>query len=72
MDIKAISTVLENPGDGHILKEDWEPVEPSREWYFFTYDKGVWSILREGWMTGGLINFAFEPIFHTLENANDE
>ena len=62
MDIKAIGTVRENPGDGRFLKVDWELVEPVREWYFYTYVKGVWRVLRSGWMTDGLIQFAFDGV----------
>lgn len=62
MDIKAIGTVLHNPGDGRTLKVDWELLEPAREWYFYTYVRGVWRVIREGWMTDGLIQYAFEGV----------
>ena len=37
MGIKATGTVTENLGDGRNLKVDWTPVDPPREWFFYTY-----------------------------------
>lgn len=37
MRIKAIGTVTDNFGDGRTVKVDWEPLEPPRDWYFYTY-----------------------------------
>lgn len=60
MAIKAIGTVKENLGDGHTLKVDWIPVEPPREWYFYTNRLTIWRVLPGDWMTDALIGFAFE------------
>ena len=59
MAIKAIGIVKENLGDGRILKVDWEPFDPPREWYFFTYIRTVWRVLPGRWTTDALIGFAF-------------
>lgn len=45
MGIKAIGTILDNPGDGKRVKVDWKLVDPIREWYFYTYQKTVWKIV---------------------------
>jgi 5-methylcytosine-specific restriction protein B len=37
MAVKAIGTIAENPGDGRRIKVNWEPLEPVREWYFYTH-----------------------------------
>ncbi len=37
MRIKAIGTVTENAGDGKTVRVDWTPVEPSRDWFLYTY-----------------------------------
>ena len=60
MAIKATGTVTENYGDGHILKVNWTPVEPLREWYFYTHRATIWRVLPGDWMTDALIGFTFE------------
>ena len=60
MRIKAIGTVKVNPGDGRNLKVDWEPVDPWREWYFYTYMRMVWRVLPGYWKNDSLIAFTFE------------
>lgn len=60
MAIKAIGTVEENLGDGRVLKVDWKPFDPPREWYFYTYQRTVWRVLPGDWTTDALIGFAFE------------
>ncbi len=60
MAIKAIGVVTENLGDGRTLKVDWKPVEPIREWYFYTYQKTVWKIMPGDWYNDSLIAFTFE------------
>ena len=37
MAIKATGIVTENLGDGFSLKVNWDKIEPSRKWYFYTY-----------------------------------
>ena len=60
MAIKATGAVSENPGDGRHLKVDWTPVDPVREWYFYTYRGTVWRVLPGRWVNNGLISFVFE------------
>lgn len=61
MGIKAIGTILENPGDGKRVKVDWKLVDPIREWYFYTYQKTVWKIVPgASWHNDALIAFTFE------------
>lgn len=43
--IKATGRVTKNPGDGRHLEVDWIPVEPRREWYFYTHPRAVWKVL---------------------------
>lgn len=60
MAIKASGIVKENLGDGHILKVDWKPFDPPREWYFYTNRSTVWRVLPGDWTTDALIGFTFE------------
>ena len=60
MAIKAIGTVRENIGDGRHLRVDWTSVVPRREWYFFTNSRTVWEVRPDGWMSKGLMRFAFD------------
>jgi 5-methylcytosine-specific restriction protein B len=61
MGIKAIGTILENPGDGKRVKVEWKVVEPLREWYFYTYQRTVWKIVPgASWHNDALIAFTFE------------
>jgi len=60
MAIKAIGTVTENPGDGRTLKVDWTPVDPPREWYFYTNRNTVWQVAPGTWAADALIDFTFE------------
>ena len=58
--IKATGSVLENMGDGRHLKVDWTPVEPKREWYFYTYSGTIWKIANDDWKSEALIRFTFD------------
>ena len=64
MAIKAIGVVTRNPGDGRSLRVDWEPEDPPREWYFYTFIPRVWQLSRDTanlpWAASALIDFAFE------------
>ena len=60
MGIKATGTVSENAGDGRRLKVDWTPINPPREWFFYTYRGTVWRVQPGGWRNNGLISFVFE------------
>ena len=60
MAIKAVGVVTGNPGDGRRLTVDWTPVEPRREWYFYTYLPTVWRVAPRDLGSKSLIGFAFE------------
>ena len=61
MAIKATGKIIENPGNGHIVKVDWHHGDPVREWYFFTYRATVWRVMPgENWHIDALIAFTFE------------
>ena len=54
--ITATGTVRENLGDGRRLRVNWMPVDPPREWYFFTYLGTIWKVsLGEQWRADSLI-----------------
>ena len=62
MAIKATGTIGENPGDGRLVRVNWDaPEKPPREWYFHTF---LWTVHRaiagEDWKKDGLIEFVFE------------
>lgn len=59
MAIKAIGTILENPGDGERVTVDWEPQPESREWYHYTYQPTIWEVYPNKEMARRLIRFAF-------------
>ena len=67
MAIKAIGTVTENHGDGRTLKVDWRPLDPPREWYFYTHRSTVWRVLPGDWLTDALIGFTFEEKAQDLD-----
>ena len=60
MAIKAVGVVKDNPGDGRRLTVDWTPVEPHREWYFYTYRPTVWRVVPQNYRSKSLINSTFE------------
>ena len=64
MGIKAIGTVTNNLGDGRTVGVDWIPVDPPREWYFYTGRRTVWKVVPGlgtlPWAAEALIGFAFE------------
>jgi 5-methylcytosine-specific restriction protein B len=60
MAIKAIGTILENMNDGRRVRVQWHPVEPEREWYFYTYRRTIWRVTPGQWMPDALIAFAFD------------
>jgi len=61
MAIKATGTILENPGNGKRVNVEWKPLEPVREWYFYTYQGTVWKVVPgAGWHSDALIAFAFD------------
>ena len=64
MAIKAVGTVKENMGDGRRLKVAWTPVDPPREWFFYTYLRTVWKVQHGSgawaYAADSLIRFAFD------------
>lgn len=59
--IKAIGTVIENPGDGKSLKVSWQRSTPEKKWYFYTSLKTIWPINKDtNWQSEQLINFTFD------------
>ena len=59
MAIKAIGLVTENPMDGS-LKVSWTPLQPQREWFFYTNRNTVWKVSPGNWKSDALIRFTFE------------
>ena len=60
MAIKAIGTITENLNDGRFVRVNWQPVEPLREWYFYTSRVTIWRVIPGEWTTDGLIAFTFQ------------
>lgn len=61
--IKAIGTIVANPGDGRIVKVNWEQTElPKKEWYFYTYQPTIWMVTAENWKKKALIDFSINNI----------
>ena len=55
-----------------LLKVDWKPFDPPREWYFYTNRMTVWRVLPGDWTTDALIGFTFEEKaqdFNRFRNA---
>ena len=63
MAIKATGVVTENIGDGRNLLVEWTPMEPRREWYFYTHQKTLWKVTPDSgalpWAASALIDFTF-------------
>lgn len=58
--IKAIGTIVANPGDGRTVEVEWESKADAREWYFYTSQRAVWGpIKKEKPYAQRLIRFAF-------------
>ena len=60
MAIKATGIVVENLGDRRSLRVDWTPVDPPREWYFYTFNGTVWRVPTDSRWGQPLIRFAFD------------
>ena len=65
--IKAIGKVTANMGDGRTLKVEWQPVDPPKEWYFYTHRGTVWRVLPGDWYADSLIGFTFEDIAQDID-----
>ena len=58
MRVKAIGTITGNPGDGWSVKVDWQPLDPPRDWFFYTYRVTIVEADRSE-LARRLIVFAF-------------
>ena len=59
MAIKAVGVVIGNPDDGRRLTVNWTPIEPRREWYFYTHLHTVWRVNPQDYRSKSLIDFTF-------------
>lgn len=62
MRIEEIGTITASAGDGTTVRVDWEPLQPPRDWYFFTYVHPVARANRVGDLARRLILFAFAGV----------
>lgn len=60
MAIKATGIVADNLGDGRRLLVEWKPVNPPREWYFFTNMRTIWKVVSDRRWGDELLRFTFE------------
>ncbi|MCB2080428.1 MAG: AAA family ATPase, partial [Novosphingobium sp.] len=59
MRIKAIGTITEATQDGRTVKVDWTPLDPPKDWYFYTYRVTVVEADPSADYSRRLIEFAF-------------
>jgi 5-methylcytosine-specific restriction protein B len=59
MAIKATGVIVENPGDGHRIRVQWQNFNSPGEWYFYTYQRTIWRIMPGDWKSDALIDFTF-------------
>ncbi len=59
MAIKAVGKVIENPGNGRLVKVEWRYSDQPREWYFYTFRGSIWRVSRDSWDKEALIDFTF-------------
>ncbi len=62
MRIKATGTVLDNTGDGRMVKVDWDPPAEPRDWYFYTYRTTIVKADPEAEDGRRLIDFTFRGV----------
>lgn len=62
MRIKAVGLVLENPGDGKVVRVAWDKADQPRDWYFYTYRTTLVKADPEQPDACKLIDFAFRGI----------
>jgi len=70
MGIKAIGTIIENPGDGRNVTVKWDEVfDPVKEWYFFTARNVLWHVERQedDWVYGALLDFTFSGVKQDIQ-----
>jgi 5-methylcytosine-specific restriction enzyme B len=61
MRIKAIGTITKNFQNGRKVSVDWEVLNPTKEWYFFTSRNTIWQVDADnGWMYKDLLEFTFK------------
>lgn len=60
MRLSARGKVIENIGDGHTLKVEWEENFNPKDWYFYTVRETIWQVKRDTTLpeVNDLINFA--------------
>ena len=58
MRIKAIGTIVQNPGTGRSVAVEWEPGE-ERDWYFYTNRQTVWRVRPVSKQARALLDFTF-------------
>ncbi|MCK1230235.1 AAA family ATPase [Streptococcus uberis] len=60
MRLSARGKVIENIGDGHTLKVEWEENFNPKDWYFYTGRETIWQVKRDTTLpeVNDLINFA--------------
>ena len=73
MRIKAIGTVIRNPGDGRSVDVKWDD-RNERDWYFHTgsFRTTVKSIFRNNWKDDELIEFTFNNQEQDFERFQNE
>lgn len=59
MRLKAIGTITESTVDGTTVRVDWTPLDPPRDWYFYTYRVAVVEADPSEDLARRLIIFAF-------------
>lgn len=59
MRIKAIGTVTSATTDGKTVSVDWQPLDPPKEWYFYTYRTTIVEADASDELARRLIQFAF-------------
>lgn len=57
MTLKALGTVIENLGDGHTLKVNWDKDFEAKDWFFYTIQSTMWKPNLKLYETKELINF---------------
>ncbi|MFL6845217.1 MAG: P-loop NTPase fold protein [Allosphingosinicella sp.] len=58
MRIKAVGTIVDNPGTGGSVAVEWQQTE-ERDWYFYTNRQTVWRVRPTSENARALLSFAF-------------
>ncbi len=59
MTIKAVGTIVSNPGTGRRVVVNWDPSFKPKVWYFYTYQPTIWRLRRDADLAKRLIDFVF-------------